>query len=204
MERSAAAETKSIILTLAGNNYPNTILIYGPPESGKTVIVDSDLPNDKTIVMDTLSTYPVTSDKAVIQTTNVNTIISNMAPGHIIVVDDTFVLTANEIKLLFRAAIDMEAILILVSQIRKFREEKFYPYMESVVKNANIWLRVEPLENDIKKGKLVSLIVERIRGQWTYDLEQGRRIQIPIKIVNYKIDDEVYAIFNTLLGESKE
>lgn len=190
-----------VIDLLTPGDFATTILLYGPPGAGKSVLVADDLPDDNTIIVDTTKTFNFANNKKRVVTTYVEEAKASIVTGMITVIDDTFVFNGNEIKQMMRKALEVEARLILISQIRTFREPNYYPYMSHIVENANLWLKME--RREIRNEKLYSTIqLVRKRGEWVED----KPLKTTVAISDCSVDDETYKTIDNIqkLTESKE
>jgi len=183
---------------LIPGDFCNTILLYGPPSSGKSIIVADDLPDDNTIVIDTNKTFPFYTDKDVKVTTNAEEVLASIVTGKTTVVDDIFVFWPDEIKKMMRRAIHQEARLILISQIRNFTlngDKRYYPYMARIVENCNIWIKMERHEIH-SDGKLaISAELVRKRGDWAIEKDT---IKVPVIIHNSRVNEATYVAIDRL------
>jgi len=197
MEKGNTVNTKEekplkVLDLLIPGDFCTTVALYGPPQSGKTTLIADDLPDEDVKIIDTTRTFPFHTDKEVIVTTNVKTVLPHIEENKTIVVDDIFVFRGDDIKKMVAKTIETGARLIVVSQVRTFHEQKYYPYAESIVNNMNVCIQMERYE--IRDEKMYAITqIKRRRGQWMED-----DIRVPVVISNNRIDPETYRILQGL------
>ena len=194
----------SILDLLIPGEFCTSAVLYGAAQSGKTTLLADDLNDKITTIIDTTRTFPFHTEKKRVITTDIKEVLPEIEEGRIIVVDDIFVFNTSDIRQMTSKAMKEGARLILVSQIRSFNDNKSYPYMDHVVRNMNVWLKMERYE--VAEDQLSCLIkMERARtsgeavSEWIKD-----GIQLPVYITNQCISEETYIQLDKIIELNEE